>query len=296
MNQLRTSTGVAARSSTWQRASMNPLKGATAMRKPIGEAKRLAALRRYRIVDTPADRAFDDITAFLATLCNAPIALIGLIERDRVWLKSHHGTRVTEIPRDQRIGEHEIATGEPLMTSDLAADPRCSRSRLVTGTDGWRSYFGVPICDDEGVALGVLAVVDVMPRTLSDLQRQGLQMFARQVERLLELHRLQQAKPTVTRAARSTSDEPVESFEVEAAEAGASATDGSAVEADTESVTGNGAGETPVRRRVLVVDDIEAAATSLGRVLDAMGHETRIAHDGPRALSIAKEFHPDVIL
>jgi CheY-like chemotaxis protein len=59
---------------------------------------------------------------------------------------------------------------------------------------------------------------------------------------------------------------------------------------------GRGIEQAAIRRRILVVDDVEAAATTLGRVLEAMGHETRIAHDGPRALAIAKEYHPDVIL
>jgi signal transduction histidine kinase/CheY-like chemotaxis protein len=44
--------------------------------------------------------------------------------------------------------------------------------------------------------------------------------------------------------------------------------------------------------RVLVVDDNEDAADSLGALLRVMGADVRVAHDGPAALEIFREFHP----
>ena len=52
----------------------------------------------------------------------------------------------------------------------------------------------------------------------------------------------------------------------------------------------------PALRRVLVVDDNADAATSLSLMLEVMGHETRTAHDGRDAVTMAEQFHPDVIL
>ena len=51
-----------------------------------------------------------------------------------------------------------------------------------------------------------------------------------------------------------------------------------------------------IRRKILVVDDSDDAAASLSTLLELMGNETRIAHDGVEAVAVAAEFHPDVVL
>jgi CheY-like chemotaxis protein len=134
---------------------------------------------------------------------------------------------------------------------------------------------------------------------MSDLQRLTLEVHARQLAALCELHRLTNAP----RAAATERAAP-ESGTPEAETAGV--IDGARTEAagvtDAPEATADGEphapgpGEALIRRRILVVDDVEAAASLLGRVLESMGHETRIAHDGPKALAIAKEYRPDVIL
>lgn len=48
------------------------------------------------------------------------------------------------------------------------------------------------------------------------------------------------------------------------------------------------------RARVLVVDDSEDIAESLGRVLSMSGYETHLAHDGAQALAMAGALRPDV--
>jgi len=50
------------------------------------------------------------------------------------------------------------------------------------------------------------------------------------------------------------------------------------------------------RARVLVVDDNADAAGMLAESVRAMGHVTAIAYDGPSALRVAADFHPDVAL
>jgi CheY-like chemotaxis protein len=51
-----------------------------------------------------------------------------------------------------------------------------------------------------------------------------------------------------------------------------------------------------VKRRVLVVDDNQDTADSLALMLEALGHQARTAYDGARAIALADEFRPDVIL
>ena len=50
------------------------------------------------------------------------------------------------------------------------------------------------------------------------------------------------------------------------------------------------------RRRVLVVEDNHDSAESLALLLRAWGHDVRTAHDGLRAIEIAREFIPEVVL
>ena len=63
------------------------------------EAERLAAVRRYDILDTPPDGAFDRITRVAARLFDVPISIVSIVDEDRIWFKSHHGLEVEQIPR-----------------------------------------------------------------------------------------------------------------------------------------------------------------------------------------------------
>ena len=158
-----------------------------------GEAARLAALRRYAVLDTAADAAFDDIVALAATLCNTPMALVTLIDSDRQWAKSILGTDITELPRSLSICDHTIRGDSGLMVvPDLAQDPRFVSHPLVAGTPHLRFYSGATLLTPEGHALGALCVLDVVPRELSRTQQQTLVTLARQVMAQLELQRQRQ--------------------------------------------------------------------------------------------------------
>ncbi|WP_244154997.1 hypothetical protein [Vreelandella aquamarina] len=47
------------------------------------EASRLAALMDYHILDTPQEPAFDDIVEVASIICQAPVAVINFIDKDR---------------------------------------------------------------------------------------------------------------------------------------------------------------------------------------------------------------------
>ncbi len=52
---------------------------------PASEPQRLAAVRRYDILDTPPDGAFDRITALAARRFGVPISIISIVDHDRIW-------------------------------------------------------------------------------------------------------------------------------------------------------------------------------------------------------------------
>ena len=157
---------------------------------PDNEAQRLAALREYRILDTAAEQAYDDITALAAYLCNVPIAMISLVDKDRQWFKSKLGLNQQETPRDVAFCAHAILQTEPLIVRHALKDTRFSDSSLVTREPHIRFYAAFPLATPEGFALGTLCAIDRRPRQLSARKKQAMQALSRQVMALLELRRV----------------------------------------------------------------------------------------------------------
>ena len=55
-------------------------------------------------------------------------------------------------------------------------------------------------------------------------------------------------------------------------------------------------GESTQPRRVLLVDDSVDAAEAMSMLLETLGHEVRVVHDGPSALAIVDDFAPEVVI
>jgi PAS domain S-box-containing protein len=151
------------------------------------EASRLAALRRYDILDTPPDGAFDRITSLAARLFDVPIAIISLVDTDRIWFKSHHGIDVEQIERAPGLCASAIMEVRPTVLTDAAADPRSLANPLVAGEFGLRFYAGVPLKTSDGYNLGTLCVIDRERREVSDTELATLSDLANLVMDQMEL-------------------------------------------------------------------------------------------------------------
>jgi GAF domain-containing protein len=166
---------------------------------PFNEQKRLEVLKRYGIVDTPSDPAFDDLTSLARRQFSMPIALVSLVDSDRQWFKSHPGLDASETPRDLAFCAHAILKSEPLIVTDTTADPRFSDNALVTGEPHIRFYAGAPLVTAEGFRLGTFCLIHTVPRpdfTADD--RQALEEFARLTMQLLEKRRAQIAESSAS--------------------------------------------------------------------------------------------------
>jgi GAF domain-containing protein len=157
---------------------------------PDNEAQRLEALREYRILDTAAEKAYDELTKLAAYVCQVPIAMISLVDESRQWFKSKLGVNQRETPRDVAFCAHAILQTEPMIVRDALKDARFSDSALVTRSPHIRFYAGFPLSSPEGLALGMLCAIDRKPRQLSAEQKRAMQALSRQVMALLELRRV----------------------------------------------------------------------------------------------------------
>src|SRR5205085_4824768 len=128
------------------------------------EAKRLAALQRYQVLDTPEDAAFDRITEMAARLFQAPVAVISFVDRDRQWFKSHFGLNITETPRAASFCTHAILSDDVMVVPDAAKDERFRGAPMSVGSVRIRFYAGAPLITPAGLRLGTLAVMDTRPR------------------------------------------------------------------------------------------------------------------------------------
>lgn len=153
------------------------------------EPARLRALRRYEVLDTEPEPAFDDITSLAAQVCKAPMALISLVDAERQWFKSRKGFDRTETPRDISFCTHAILHREPFVVKDALTDPRFATTPLVTAEPWFRFYAGVPLVTSDGHAIGTLCVADRVPRELDTRQLGALRALARTVMEKLELRR-----------------------------------------------------------------------------------------------------------
>jgi len=154
---------------------------------PANEAERLAALRRYDILDTPAEMAFDDFTKLASQICDVPIALISLVDAGRQWFKSKVGLDAQETPRDISFCGHAIHGDQLFEVSNALEDARFRDNPLVTGAPDIRFYAGTPLVTPDGFAIGTLCVIDRVSRQLTPTQQGALAGLGRQVVHLLEL-------------------------------------------------------------------------------------------------------------
>lgn len=155
---------------------------------PHDEELRLEALRRYEILDSAPEEAFERITSLAKRLFGVPIVLISLVDTNRQWFKSCIGLDTKTTTREVSFCAHAILRDEVMIVPDATLDPRFAQNPDVLGGPGIRFYAGAPLRTAEGAALGTLCIIDRKPRPpLSDEEQLTLSDLAAVVVDEMEL-------------------------------------------------------------------------------------------------------------
>lgn len=155
---------------------------------PASEPERIAAVRRYEILDTPPDHSFDRLTAIAAKHFGVPISIVSIVDSDRIWFKSAHGLDgVSEIGRDPGLCASAILQDGEWVIENAPKDARALANPLVAGEFGLRFYAGAPLRTQDGHNLGTLCVIDREPRNFSTDEAAVLRDMAAIVVDELEL-------------------------------------------------------------------------------------------------------------
>ena len=150
---------------------------------------RLRTLYDYEILDTPREADFDEIVDLAADICEAPISVINLIDKDRQWFKAEVGLGARETPLETSLCSHAILDNAFVEIPDTLNDPRMCDNPLCTDVDGLRFYAGALLTASNGMPIGTLCILDTKPRRLTAQQRKAVTVLARQVMTQLDLRR-----------------------------------------------------------------------------------------------------------
>ena len=153
----------------------------------VKDADRLAALGSFDVLDGSTPPAFEQIVQVASHTAATPIALVSLVDQDRLYFMARAGLDVQQAPSEGSLCNYAVRNSlDMLEVRDASEDPRFADSALVTGFPGIRFYAGVPLVTGEGHALGTLCVIDRKARVLTESQRMALFCLAQLTVELLE--------------------------------------------------------------------------------------------------------------
>ncbi|MTI40866.1 GAF domain-containing sensor histidine kinase [Fulvivirga lutimaris] len=154
---------------------------------PENEDLRLDVLKRYDILDTPQEKAFDDIAKLASFICKTPVSQITFVDKDRLFFKANFGVDLNELPREIGFCAHTIFSDTFFEIEDASNDERFFDNPLITGEKHVRFYAGYPLKSSDGLNIGTICVLDNKPNKLNEEQRNALEILADRASNELEL-------------------------------------------------------------------------------------------------------------
>ncbi len=158
---------------------------------PINEQDRLNVLYDCGILYTEKEEEFDQITELAAHITDMPVSLISLVDKEKVWFKSSHGTDISSSKRNMSFCAHAVGQEDRIfIVNDAKNDSRFHDHPSVNdNANPVVFYAGVCLVDKQGYFLGTLCVIDKKANSISEKQIKALQTLSKQVVKLIELRK-----------------------------------------------------------------------------------------------------------
>lgn len=154
---------------------------------PTLEKERLEALKSYNVLDTPPEEELDNIIKLASYICQAPIAMLSLIDEKRQWYKSKIGLELEESCREASFCQYTIMSNELLEIPDTISSDIFRKIPLDNSYPAIRFYAGIPLTTFQGHNIGTLCINDIKPKTLTEEQKRSLSILAKQIMAILEI-------------------------------------------------------------------------------------------------------------
>jgi diguanylate cyclase (GGDEF)-like protein/PAS domain S-box-containing protein len=139
------------------------------------------------LLDSQPEQECDELVKLAAAICGTPMGLVTLLNERLQWFRSTDWLKRRGTPREAAFCAHVVRQSGLFVVTDSFTDPRFASNPLVTDEHGLRFFAGVPLQTESGELLGTLAVIDIVPRLLSEEQGHTLEVLGRQVSARLEL-------------------------------------------------------------------------------------------------------------
>jgi PAS domain S-box-containing protein len=152
------------------------------------EHQRIKAVDRFKNLDAGITKDMNGLVDLVAEICQAPVALVTLLDADTQWFKAAKGTDVVCTPRGVSFCNATIKQNDLVIIPDTSADENHNTNPLVTGDPYVRFYAGAPLITEDGFAIGSLCVIDMKPRALSAQQQKAMLTLAKQIVNLMEFN------------------------------------------------------------------------------------------------------------
>ena len=186
------------------------------------DSHRVAALKRLHLLDSEHEDIYDSIANLAAEICGTPIALVSLVDTDRLWFKAAVGIEgLREVSNHLSFCSETVASHKPLEVCDATKDPRFSKNPLVLDNPKFCFYAGHPLIDSSQFAIGTLCVIDYVPRQLNETQKKELAGLAKLImqifeKRAIRLNLMQQAMSREQDAVKQYRQTPAMTYSVDA--------------------------------------------------------------------------------
>ncbi len=133
---------------------------------------------------------FNDSLSFISEICEVPYVFITHFDSGNQLTISKKGFDSLTIPENIMLYNKDVFEKNAFFTvSNDTRNPETQSKKTKSSNFAFDFFAGLPICNDENLAIGTICILDEKPKVLSEVQIKTLEHFAQQIKSKLTLLR-----------------------------------------------------------------------------------------------------------